>query len=338
MSDIVKRESALDKFKTFARSPMIMERFEELLGDRGARAYVSSVVLAVAGSPKLQQCTSASIVSSALRAATLELSCDVSLGQAALVPFGRTATLIVQHKGLRDLALRTGKYKYIHVDKIYEGEGVDIDRFTGHARMIGNKTGEGIAGWVASFAMLNGFTKTIFMTVEEIHDHGKKYSKSYNHAKGYWKTQPRVMERKTVLRKLLLDWGTLDARDKLNMNLYDEAEAEELDYIESEFVPVEEDEPETEADLIAALGYGDKAVPVEAEYGWPKAWLDALVTAGLCKANKHAANTLNKSKAITHDSPMTPEEIVTWVTWYRADNATGADKLLRDAWSSYGEK
>lgn len=257
-----------DKLKAFMRSPQILERFQEILGDRGARAYVSSVLLAVANNDALQECSHASIVSSALRAATLSLSCDPAIGQAYLVPFGRVATFVVGYKGLRDMALRTNKYRYIHVDKIYNGEGVDIDRITGAARMMGGKESDEIIGWVASFETTNGFRKTIYMSKEEIHIHAKKYSKGYDRPSGVWKQNPAAMEKKTVLRQLLMHWGALDSRDELLMNMYDEAEAEDLDVIESEFIPGER-ETHTEAELMAGLGYEPAPAPVATEETYP---------------------------------------------------------------------
>lgn len=256
---IQKQVTQMDKLKDFMRSPMILERFQEILGERGARAYVSSVILAVANNDALQQCTLASIVSSALRAATLSLSCDPAIGQAYLVPYGNVATFVVGYKGLRDMALRTNKYRYLHADKIYKGEGIEIDRITGAAHMIGSKESNEIAGWVASFAMTNGFSKTIYMSREEIHEHAKKFSKGYERNGGVWKQNPSAMEKKTVLRQLLMHWGTLDSRDELFMNMYDESDVEELEFIESEFVPKpEENKPViTEAEALSGLGFSE---------------------------------------------------------------------------------
>lgn len=253
---IQKQINPMDKLKAFMRSEMIMERFQEILGERGARAYVSSVILAVANNEALQKCSQASIVSSALRAATLSLSCDPAIGQAYLVPYGGTATFVVGYKGLRDMALRTNKYRYLHADKIYEGEGIDIDRITGAAKMIGSKQSNKIAGWVASLEMTNGYRKTIYMTRDEIHEHAKKYSKGYDRAGGVWKQNPDAMEKKTVLRLLLLHWGTLDSRDELFMNIYDGQEIDELDMIEADFVvPDPDDDYVDQETLQKELGF-----------------------------------------------------------------------------------
>jgi recombination protein RecT len=246
-----------DKLKSFMRSDAIMTRFQEILGDRGARSYVSSVLLAVANNTALQECSHASIVASALRAATLSLSCDPAVGQAYLVPYGKVATFVVGYKGLRDMALRTNKYRFIHVDKVYQGEGVDIDRITGSAKMIGGKESDTIAGWVATFELFNGFRKTLYMTREEIHAHAKQYSKGYERQGGVWKANPAMMEKKTVLRQLLTHWGVLDARDELFMSAVDGAEVEDLGTIEATFVHEKPDPREdvSESDIMEELGY-----------------------------------------------------------------------------------
>lgn len=253
-----------NKLNQFMRSDAIMERFEEVLGERGARAYVSSVLLTVANNDQLQQCTHASIVSSALRAATLSLSCDPAIGQAYLVPYGRVATFVVGYKGLRDMALRTNKYRYIHVDKIYKGEGVDIDRITGSARIIGGKESNEIAGWVASFEMTNGFRKSVYMTREEIHEHAKKFSKGYERQGGVWKQNPAMMEKKTVLRQLLTHWGVLDSRDSLFLSQLDAAEEADLQTIDATFVPVSRSREDVdESDVLAELGYVPEPAPTQ---------------------------------------------------------------------------
>lgn len=245
-----------NRLNQFMRSDNIMARFEEILGERGARMYVSSVLLAVANNDALQECTHASIVASALRAASLSLSCDPAIGQAYLVPYGKVATFVVGYKGLRDMALRTNKYRFIHADKIYKGEGVDIDRITGSAQIIGAKESNEIAGWVASFEMTNGFRKSVYMTREEIHEHAKKYSKGYERQGGVWKQNPAMMEKKTVLRQLLSHWGVLDSRDALFLSQVDAAEDADLQTIDADFVPVtRQREDVSEEDVLAELGY-----------------------------------------------------------------------------------
>ncbi len=210
--------------RNYMRKDEIMTRFVEVLGNYQASAYVSSVMLAVGGSQALQECSMASIATSAMRAATLRLSCDPAIGQAYLVPFKGTATLVIGYKGLRDMAIRTGKYRHLHVAKIYEGEVVIEDRITGVHKIAGEKKSEKAAGWLFYMELFTGFAKSIYMTVEEIHAHAQKYSKSYNRPDSPWKTHTELMEKKTLLRLGISHWGYLDPYDLMTMNAVDEEE------------------------------------------------------------------------------------------------------------------
>ncbi len=124
-------KSSFTAIKEYGRSPEIIERFAEIVGKHNAGGYVQSAILAVANNEALQKCTPQSIFASALRAATVQLLCEPSLGQAYLVPFKDKATFLIGYKGLYQLALRTGKYRFINVSPIYEGELVFEDRLTG---------------------------------------------------------------------------------------------------------------------------------------------------------------------------------------------------------------
>jgi recombination protein RecT len=228
---------------TYMNSDAIREKFAEVLGDRNTGAFISSVMIAVMNSDKLQECTPVSIFMSALRAATLRLSVDPGLGQAYLVPYAKIATLIPGYKGLMDMAIRTGKYRYVNVGKVYEGEVVEENRISGFHSLAGGKTSNKIVGWLASFEMMTGYGKTMYMTVEEIHDHAQKYNlNGYNNPKGLWQKDPQSMERKTVLRTLLKKWGYMDPSDSAVLA---ELEGDVIDG-QAEEVRDEPEPPETE--------------------------------------------------------------------------------------------
>jgi recombination protein RecT len=221
-------QNAIVKVSKFMRSDATKANFAEIVGERNAGAYISSVLLAVAASDQLQKCSIDSIYISAMRAATLRLSVDPSTGQAYLVPFGDQATLIVGYKGLHDMAVRTGKYRYINTNPIYEGITVTPHPISGLITVEslgGAKKSDKIIGWLSAFEMnpergqRTGYAHTLYMTCEECQAHGKKYSKSYGrkNSKGEytskWQTDPESMEKKTVLRLLLRRWGYLDPAD-----------------------------------------------------------------------------------------------------------------------------
>lgn len=143
----------------YMRKPESLARFSEILGgDNQARAYVQSVLILVAGDDKLQACTPRSIYTSAMRAATLGLSCDKSLKQAWLIPYNQKVkahkaadgTIIPEHwesvaqfqphyLGLHTLAVRTGKYWNINVSAVYDGQRVMENPLTGLHAIYDNK-------------------------------------------------------------------------------------------------------------------------------------------------------------------------------------------------------
>lgn len=226
------------------------DRFASVVGDKNAGAYISSVMIAVKQSEALQRCSMESIYVSALRAATLKLSVDNSTGQAYIVPFKGQATLVVGYKGLYDMAVRTGKYRYINVSEIYEGQIVEQNQITGFHTISGGRTGNKVIGWIGAFEMnpargqVTGFGKTVYMTVEEIHAHAKEYSKSYDDPRGAWIKEPDKMERKTVLRLMIRRWGYLDPAD---VQTLEQIETEQpLEAESADIYEVPETDPEAE--------------------------------------------------------------------------------------------
>src|SRR5260221_7164242 len=203
--------------RRYMRSDYMHRSFMEILDSQSAKAYISSVLIVVSSSPDLQECTPKSIAIQAMRAATLGLSCDPAMKQAHLVPYNnykagtKEATLIPHWKGLVKMASSTGKYKYINVSDIYEGEDAQEDRISGLHTVIGKPTAEKkIIGRLAAFETLLGFKKTIYMTTEEIHAHAKLHAPGYNNDKSAWKDPKKKddMERKTPMRALM-SWAEL---------------------------------------------------------------------------------------------------------------------------------
>jgi recombination protein RecT len=207
---------AIAKIKTYAMSPEVVATFRDVSGSN-AMTYISSALLAVRNSDKLQACTPISIMSSALQLAMLRLSCDPGLGHAYLVPYGKSATHIIGYKGLKEMALRTGKYRHLNVARIYEGENVQEDRIKGVHSLVGSRTGDDVIGYLLYFELLSGYSKTVYMTTDEIKDHAEKYSPSCHRDDSPWQTNFDDMCRKTVLRQGLTKWGYLDPYDRANL-------------------------------------------------------------------------------------------------------------------------
>lgn len=248
MSEIVVKQ---DTLKSIIRSDEVKGRFAEVVGNTNAAGYISSVLLAVAESPSLSQCSPLSIISAALRAATMRLSVEPSTGQAYLVPFKGKATLVVGWRGIYHMALRTGKYRFINLVKVYEGETVIEDRLTGINTLTGAKTSDKVIGYMLYFQLVNGFQKTFYMSTAECAEHGQHYSKNYNSDGSLWKTDPQAMYKKTVMRLGLLRWGYLEPSDLQTMNQVDENE--ELGSVVDAVAREVEDEPVQKISVVQAM-------------------------------------------------------------------------------------
>lgn len=203
------KKNGLDKIKVYAEMKEVQKRFVNLLGDRDGKAYVESVVIAVANDSQLQQCTPKSIMISAMRAASLRLSVDKSMKQAHLVKYGNDATLIIDYHGLVQLTESTGYYELPpNVFEVWEGEVVKMERFSGRIEIEGEKKSDTVIGWCGYFKAKNGTERWLYMTNEECDAHGKKYNPGgFGSAKSAWQTDREKMRRKTVLRQLVSRWG-----------------------------------------------------------------------------------------------------------------------------------
>jgi recombination protein RecT len=107
------------------------------------------------------------------------------------------------------LAMRTGQFKVLNADAVYEGEKVESDRLTGAVKITGTATSDKAIGYFAHMELVNGFTKTIYWEHEKVMAHAKKYSKSFSRKSSTWVTNPVSMCIKTVVRQLLSKWAPM---------------------------------------------------------------------------------------------------------------------------------
>lgn len=253
-------QNGLMKIKTYADNTEVIQRFKNLLGDRDGRAYVESVVIAVASKPDLHMCSPRSIMIQAMRAASLKLSLDPALHQAHLVRYGNEATLIPDYHGLVQLTESTGWYKTPpNVSEVYEGESVKINRFSGKVEIEGEKVSNNAIGWCGYFEGKDGTERWLYMTNEECDAHGKKYNpKGFSSPKSAWSTDREKMRRKTVLRQLVSRWGHFSPHTQ-KLIMQDEAvvEGESFDLPSDDNIDVPEKERIPRDVAISQLGFGE---------------------------------------------------------------------------------
>lgn len=204
MSTLVKKNDV----KTLMQTEKAREQFNQILG-KNAGSFMASVVQ-LSNNPILANCDPVSIISASVIAASLNLSVDPNLGQAAIIPFKDKATLQIMYKGLIQLALRSGQIKTLNAIIVHEGDIVYNNILTGEIKFADFQNFDApTIGYAAYIQLLNGFEKTIFITKNEIIKHGQRYSKFFNSEKSLWKTDFDKMAVKTVLKMLLSKYSPL---------------------------------------------------------------------------------------------------------------------------------
>lgn len=86
-------------------------------------------------------------------------------------------TFQLGYKGYIQLAERSNQYRTINADVVFDGEVRKVNKLTGEIAFDGEKKSDKITGYFCYFELLNGFSKTLYMTVEQMATHAKRYSK-----------------------------------------------------------------------------------------------------------------------------------------------------------------
>lgn len=210
----VQHENPVQKLKKTLNADSVQQQFKNALKENAA-LFIASLIDLFANDKYLQQCDPNAVIMEALKAATLKLPINKSLGFAYIVPYKNskaqnyTPTMIIGYKGYLQMAQRTAQYKYINADCVFEGESIEQDRLTGEIYISGDPSSEKAIGYFAHIETLNGFRKTIFWSKAKVVDHAKRYSQSYASDYSPWKKQFDTMAIKTVLRHLLSRYGIM---------------------------------------------------------------------------------------------------------------------------------
>ena len=134
---------------------------------------------ALSANKQLAQTTPQSFLGAMMTAAQLGMEPNTPLGQAYLIPYRNHGQLECQfqlgYKGLIDLAYRSGEVSIIQAQVVYENYA-----------MFRTKDG--------------GFGYDV-MSVEDVRNHAKRFSKAYSN--GPWQTNFEEMAKKTVLKRVL---------------------------------------------------------------------------------------------------------------------------------------
>ena len=193
----------------------VKSKFQEMLGKK-AQGFITSVLQIAASNTMLAKADPMSIYNAAATAATLDLPINNNLGFAYIVPYNNrqpdgsmkvVAQFQIGYKGFIQLAQRSGQFRTISATPIFEGQLVESNPLTGFKFDFTKKTSENIIGFAGYFELINGFEKTLYMSVEEMKAHGLKFSKTFS--KGLWQTDFSGMGNKTVIKLLLSKFAPL---------------------------------------------------------------------------------------------------------------------------------
>lgn len=198
----------VQKMKSIINADSVQEQFRNALKD-GAPLFIASLIDIYSNDKNLQKCEPKDVIMEALKAATLKLPINKQLGFAYIVPYGSEPQMQIGYKGYIQLAMRTGQYKYINADVVYEGELKGHNKLTGEVDLSGEATSDKVVGYFAYIETVNGFRKPLYWTKEKVLAHAKRYSKSFNSKSSAWQTNFDEMALKTMLRNLLSKYGVM---------------------------------------------------------------------------------------------------------------------------------
>lgn len=246
----VKPKTGTQKIAEYLNSNAVAKKFEGMMGKR-ATSFITSVLHVCSNNELLKNAEPTSVYQAAAVAATLDLPINSNLGFAYIIPYKETRTtedgkdyevVVAQfqmgYKGFIQLAQRSGMFKYIGASAICEGQLIDENPLTGNVFDFSKKTSDKIIGYAAGFALLNGFNTTLYMSVDKLQAHGKRYSKTYEKKNGRWKVDFESMATKTVIKLCLSKYAPLSVETIQSAIAFDQAtiknfESGEVTYVDA---------------------------------------------------------------------------------------------------------
>ena len=197
---------------------------QKTLGEKTGQ-FISTVASLYNSVEKLQECDQKSVMLACLTATSLDLPINQNLGFAYIIPYGQKykddkgiwqTRMIAQfqlgYKGFIQLAQRSGQFKTINVTDVREGEIESVDRLTGEIKfkwLQENRDKAKVIGYIGYMELLNGFSKTLYMTMDELKAHGLKFSQTFKKGFGLWKDEFESMASKTIIKLLLAKYAPL---------------------------------------------------------------------------------------------------------------------------------
>lgn len=256
-------QNGLKRFNAMLENTRTQEYLSSVLGEK-KQTFVGNMVALVANSKMLMDCDPSTVMFSCLKSAALDLSLDPVLGLSYVIPYRdnknntTVATWQLGSKGYVQLALRSAQFRKLNVRDVREGEIVDEDFVSGEMRfkrLQKDRESAPIVGYVAYMQLVNGFEKQLYMSVEELESHAKRFSQTYRRGYGLWAdqyTKSQMME-KTVLKRLLSKYAPLsvEMRDAIRSDFAVLGENDSVRYIDNEESAIDFDKAQQVAEQFA---------------------------------------------------------------------------------------
>lgn len=145
-----------------------------------------------------------------MNATSLNLPLNKNLGYAYVIPYKGVPSFQIGYKGLIQLAIRTGQYRFINATEVREG-GISRNKVTGEIKVIADNPKGSIIGYMSYLELMSGFTASYYMTNEDLEEHAVRFSKMYQNDKKYGSASSKLSDpdarpamcKKTVLKLLL---------------------------------------------------------------------------------------------------------------------------------------
>ena len=258
----------IDQFKGVLNSQTIRAQLKNSLKDKAGQ-FMSSMIDLYSGETVLQNCDPEKVALECVKAAALDLPLVKSLGYAYVVPYKNVPTFTIGYKGLVQLAQRTGQYKIINADMVYEGELRGFDKLTGIPDVSGERISDTVVGYFAYFKLLNGHEHVYYMSKPDMEAYASHYSPSYNSNSSPWKKEFDKMAMKTVLRQLLSKWGPTSTEMQKVEALDDKGKTpvqEMQEKANKTMIDIQVDESTGEVMNPEALPVPEESIPEEAPF------------------------------------------------------------------------
>jgi recombination protein RecT len=158
----------------------ITNAINTLTNEENRSNIINQTKLIISQNEALQKCDANSVVLGIINLSNMGLDLSNTTNEAYLIPYGSKAQIQISYKGFEKLAYQTGKVKLIKCETIYNLDYLkkedNIYVYDEPKEQIFNDNKEAI-GYIATIVFSDGVTFQEKMSIKEMKDFKKEYSK-----------------------------------------------------------------------------------------------------------------------------------------------------------------